>query len=470
MRLARTLLLFAGTAAAQSSPELPVAVASLRALQANHATASIRGTVTRTAPTLFVQDATGGVAVLGLQNPAALHVGDQVVVTGRAEQERYDAAIYEPSVRLLSARVPAPPLAVTAEMASSGRFSSMFVEAEGRVLEKRATPVARQLLLRSGRQMFLADLYGRPSWDHIALGSIVRVRGICSMADETLTDRVPFRILMRSAADVEVVAAPPFWTAGHLVLLVLALLVLAVAFQFAYHRLQRWRFRLLLDDRTRAAHDLHDTLAQSFAGVAFQLQAVKNAMGSANQSARDPALGSYVDMAISMVSHSHEDARRAIAMLKPVDAGDSDLLQELEEQGVRLTRGGDLRFESSAEGEVCQLTERSRGALLRIGHEAITNAVRHASPRTINLALLFDRAAVTLRVADDGCGFRQGDGRRRGFGIAGMRARAASLGGTLEVTSEPGQGTTVEARLPLSTPVGLQHRVRAALARRRSYE
>ena len=147
---------------------------------------------------------------------------------------------------------------------------------------------------------------------------------------------------------------------------------------------------------------------------------------------RKPGAWRHVDMAISMVAYSHEDARRAIAMLKPVDAGDSDLLHELEEQGLRLTRGGDLRFERSAEGEARQLTERSHGALLRIGHEAITNAVRHASARAIRLALLFDRAAspcaspmtdaASDRAMEDGAGLAS-----QACALARLRSAARSM-------------------------------------------
>jgi len=90
--------------------------------------------------------------------------------------------------------------------------------------------------------------------------------------------------------------------------------------------------------------------------------------------------------------------------------------------------------------------------LLRIGQEALTNGVQHGSHSMIHMELCFDHAAVRLRVSDDGCGFDD-DGSARDsdnhYGLTGMRERAAELGGQLTITTAPGDGTTVEASVPL---------------------
>ena len=99
-----------------------------------------------------------------------------------------------------------------------------------------------------------------------------------------------------------------------------------------------------------------------------------------------------------------------------------------------------------------RLDETLEEQLLRIGQEAVSNAVRHGAASTIHMELCFDHAAVRLRVSDDGCGFdpdrpaHDADGH---WGIAGMRERAAKVGAQLRLVSQPGAGTTVEALVSL---------------------
>ena len=99
-----------------------------------------------------------------------------------------------------------------------------------------------------------------------------------------------------------------------------------------------------------------------------------------------------------------------------------------------------------------RLDETLEEQLLRIGQEAVSNAVRHGAASTIHMELYFDHAAVRLRVSDDGCGFdpeqpaQRADGH---WGIAGMRERAKNVGAQLRLVSQPGAGTTVEALVSL---------------------
>jgi signal transduction histidine kinase len=84
---------------------------------------------------------------------------------------------------------------------------------------------------------------------------------------------------------------------------------------------------------------------------------------------------------------------------------------------------------------------------LRIGQEAIANAVRHADPRLLEISIAYEEHVVRLKVEDDGCGFVKSGGLL-GFGLRGMRKRAAALYATLKISSSPGQGTCVELTAP----------------------
>ena len=88
-------------------------------------------------------------------------------------------------------------------------------------------------------------------------------------------------------------------------------------------------------------------------------------------------------------------------------------------------------------------------AAYRIVQESLTNVARHARARKCAVRLSLEPGALRLEVADDGCGF---SGGRIGVGLQAMRERAAELGGTCEITSTPGRGTTVSARLPRQDP------------------
>ncbi len=154
-------------------------------------------------------------------------------------------------------------------------------------------------------------------------------------------------------------------------------------------------------------------------------------------------------MAIGMVAHSHEDARRTIAMLKPSDDFEGDLLDTLRQQAATLTQGGSVQTKVECSGEPLELSPAVKQTLLRIGHEAITNAVRHAAPSLIELRLFFEATAVRLCVRDDGCGFDTHARSTRGFGLLGMRSRAASQGGTLHIQSRPHHGCSLEVAVPI---------------------
>jgi signal transduction histidine kinase len=100
-------------------------------------------------------------------------------------------------------------------------------------------------------------------------------------------------------------------------------------------------------------------------------------------------------------------------------------------------------------GERARLPVEIEENLLRIGQEALSNAVRHAKPAQVLVELRYEPGRVRLRVNDDGDGFAALDrGRASGLGVAIMKGRAASIGGLLNIRSQPGTGTQVEAVVP----------------------
>ncbi len=410
----------------------------------------VRGVVTKTGSPVYLQDRTGGLELIGQSNTSALRLGDEVEATGVVGPGRYSAAMKVEHIRVLRVRVPDPALSVTATMAASGDYDKQVIEISGTLVSWTGSNGALTLWLRSANQLYAASLNTAAlPFDRrvFRVGSVLKVTGICVMDLYASELPVPFHIVLRSLNDVEVVSGPPFWTRAHVLLLFtssgfLVLVVLIVA-----TRVQRWRFSVILEERTRLAHDLHDSLAQSFAGIGFQLHAIRMALQKPNSSG---LLNQHVDLAISMVSHSHADARRSIAMLKPIDDPEGNLLESLRNQAQVLTQGGTLRLDVTTVGNELEIPSTAKQALLRIGHEAITNAVRHAQPSVISLQLAYNSENVRLTITDDGLGFTPCQERVHGFGLLGMQSRAAALGGRLNVRSAPNHGCEVDVSLPLS--------------------
>ena len=116
------------------------------------------------------------------------------------------------------------------------------------------------------------------------------------------------------------------------------------------------------------------------------------------------------------------------------------------------TAGGTIAFESHVEGDPPEYSAKLRRAAIRIGQEAIINAVRHAEASRIRLDIRFEADAIVLHVTDDGCGFdveRAPSAADDHYGLISMRERAEDIGAHLEIISEKGRGTIVTLRAPL---------------------
>jgi len=409
--------------------------------------ATVRGTVILTAPAMYVQDSGGGVLV---ENSAheAVRVGDEVEVTGTVRPSNFSATLAGATVRVLWGGSPMPALSVTASQAATGAFDATFIEVEGR-LQTKAYGNEDTLIFDfdSGLQSFRAIMKrgrGDALYDKLKLGSLMRIRGV-SVVDPAYTENnVPFTLLVRSTDDVVVLAGPPWWSAGHLVAILTCLLLLALLSNYVYHRVNNWRLRAIAEEREHLAFEMHDTLAQGFAGIGFQLEAIRTGVPE-----EFSGMHRQIDFASELVRHSHAEARRTVDMLRPQQLESQGLLGVLSACAHRLVAGGSVAIEAKAVGDVQPIPLRISDNLYRIGQEALANAVRHAHPRTLSILLEYGKNSVRLNLSDDGAGFVQREDLG-GFGLLGMRKRAASISAHLDIVSQLGQGTlvTVMAALP----------------------
>jgi signal transduction histidine kinase len=425
-------------------------IANLRLLPPNlpsHVT--VHGVVTLVSPILFVQDSTGGVAIAQTNAGKTVQIGDAVEAVGDADLHDFSSVLRNANVRLLWSHTPVPPVSVTASQAATGAFDAQFIETEGRLVsQQRAGGQSVMLKLDEGSQSFVA-IAQNPSpaetLHTLTVGSRLRLRGVCVTDRKYTQDEIPFALLMRSVEDAEMVEPPPWWNTQHIVESIAGLLIFSVGLQMLYVSVKRSRLRAVIEERERLALEMHDTLAQSFAGLGFQLEALCEEVDA------DSPMHAQLESTVEMVRSGHMEARRNIAALRPGNLEQMGLSKALEEAAHTIVRGDTIKIFISVRGDPKLLPLRIGDTLFRIGQEAIANAVRHARPHTIHLRLVYGRPSVKLTVRDDGDGFCP-QGESSGFGIRGMKRRADCISASFRIRSSPGHGTSVTVRAQLPKP------------------
>lgn len=196
----------------------------------------------------------------------------------------------------------------------------------------------------------------------------------------------------------------------------------------------------ILEERNRMAREIHDTLAQAFTGILAQV-------GAANQVLTDDleATQAHLDLIKELARTGLTEARRSVVALRPQLLEEGSLQSALHRL-VTQTRAAaiDATLYYEIEGAVYALPTEVESNLLRIGQEALTNAIRHANADEIRVELVYDRDRVCLRVKDNGQGFGVGSiPSSEGFGLLGMSERAERIGAQLTIGSQPGQGTEI---------------------------
>jgi signal transduction histidine kinase len=234
-----------------------------------------------------------------------------------------------------------------------------------------------------------------------------------------------------------------------------ALLVMLFVFRLRQmnvqlRRLLEQRFEARVDERTRIARDLHDSLLQGFQGLMFRLQAVRQLLP-----ARALEAAAELETALETGDKAIAEGRDAVRDLRELNPAQGDLGETLAAFGTEFTApAGSQRpsYRVLVEGEPRTLDPLLRDEVYRIAREAIRNAFRHARATCIEAELVYQTTHFGIRVRDDGIGMDHhvlAQGRRDGhWGLPGMRERASSFKGEFNVWSQTGAGTEVELKIP----------------------
>jgi signal transduction histidine kinase len=430
----------------------------------------VRGVVTHQEPgaILWIRDTSGALRIQSRQDEP-LSPGDDVDVLGFPKYGSYTPALEDAVFKKRGSGPPPAPVELAAPAAALDHQADL-VALVATLTEAQPLSDGWLLSFQQSRASFKA-LYRTAGLRDVLpwkSGSVLRVTGICSVI---VDDAGPvlsgiwhpqsFQLLIRSPQDLSLIRPPPWWTARHIIPLLLvlvgvSLLVTGLIIWQARQRLGEQarrramaeaEFAAILSERNRVAREIHDTLAQGLVATSVQLRLARKSANGAPE-----ALTRHLELAQQLVSENLEEARKSIWEMRSQVLETSDLAGALNGILRQMADGTEIQTECLVSGRPRRLAPMLENNILRIGQEAISNAVRHSHATRIEVELVFDEKDFRLVVKDDGAGFDPvkppvGDG---GFGLVGMRERAAHIKSQLEIRAAAPQGTEIVLHLPLA--------------------
>src|SRR5215468_5978287 len=199
-----------------------------------------------------------------------------------------------------------------------------------------------------------------------------------------------------------------------------------------------------LEERTRIARELHDTLLQTFLSASMQLGVAVDAVPE------ESPVKSRLDRVLQIMSRGIEEGRSTIRGLRSSDSATRDLVIALSGVEQELS-WADIDFHVNVAGRQQPLNPLIQQEVYRIGREALLNAFCHSGAKRVEVELEYADQNLQMRVRDDGSGIDPQmlrDGREGHWGLAGMHERAERIGGLLKISSNPREGTEVRLSIP----------------------
>jgi len=255
-------------------------------------------------------------------------------------------------------------------------------------------------------------------------------------------------------ADVAFDVDPMFWQiwwvrAGSAALCLIALVAL---YRFRLHKATRQlnlAYAERLDERTRIAQELHDTLLQGFLSASMQVHV------AADQLTENSQTKAILNRALQVMGQVVDEGRKAVRGLRSTESASLDLEHafSLIQQEIvpKEQAGASLEFRVIVDGEQRPLRPLLRDEVYRIGREALINAFRHAHAKRIEMEINYSSRRLRMLVRDDGLGINPEvvrSGLEGHWGLSGMRERADRIGASLNVWSSPTAGTEIELTVP----------------------
>ena len=200
----------------------------------------------------------------------------------------------------------------------------------------------------------------------------------------------------------------------------------------------------VLEERNRMAREIHDTLAQEFAGILLHLEAAKT-------SYETKAASESLARARELAKSGLEDARRMLLGLRPKSLDGAHLPDALGQLAQGFSRDCGINCTFRASGRSHKLSEEIENELYRVAQEALCNVRKHSRAASVSILLSYRSGGVVLAIKDNGQGFaiEQSQAGAHGFGLPAMCERANRLGGRMDINTKQGTGTEVRMSVPL---------------------
>jgi ligand-binding sensor domain-containing protein/two-component sensor histidine kinase len=252
---------------------------------------------------------------------------------------------------------------------------------------------------------------------------------------------------MVSEASILIVQEPPLYqTPWFLSLCALALAgVVFLVYRFRLHQM-RMQFQAVNAERVRLAREMHDTVIQGCVGVSTLLEAAQGLNNDTDEPLRQHLLG----YATEQIRNTIEAARGAVWALRNISTSSGNVGEHCQELVRRMQMESHAPIRCEVKGTPFRIGEDATHELLMTIREALSNAVSHADASTIRLTVVFGEQEAEITISDDGRGFDpaavvKSNGH---YGMIGMTERTKLLGGTLNIESAAGKGTTLRVKIP----------------------
>src|SRR3954465_13379274 len=195
------------------------------------------------------------------------------------------------------------------------------------------------------------------------------------------------------------------------------------------------------EERARIAQDLHDEVNQRPTAILLRLQAAALDV--------PPGLRCELREIQTLATHAMEELLTLARTLRPTALDDHGLVPALASQVANFGERTGIRASFHRHGDAPELSDEEQLVLYRVAQESLSNVVQHSQASAVRVELS-NVGRTTLRIRDDGCGFSPQNRSGGRLGVSGVRERALLVGGRLNVSSAPGEGTTIELTMGAS--------------------
>jgi signal transduction histidine kinase len=443
----------------------------------------VRGTVLSPMleKTLYIRDETGPIRVELDKAIDVVSAGEVVDCAGFAALRSSSGVILDAECKPTNMRIEVKALPVTFMQANDGKFDNDLVQMVATVIKiESSAPNVCEILLESDQHTFRAYLPISEKSLQVRARSKIAITGICRVSQPEMLGSERFRILGRGKRDLEILSEPSWWQdrgSPWVVGLSIAALAGVGSAAFAHRRVRKQdeevkkrekalaqdvqkdvtreielrtkiEHELLLreqqlnesiQERERIARDLHDGLIQSIYAIGLNIEDCTCGVPDTA-----PEVRAYLGKIKGDLNRVIEDVRNFILGIESSTVTGSEFKTALKSMVLTMTerQRGKARIDVDRRAAE-ELFPDQATQLLHVAREAMTNSLRHGDAGLVVLSLLRHGSHIRFEVRDNGKGFNANLPASRGLGLRNMAARAAEMGASYILVSEPGQGTRI---------------------------